>query len=266
MRACDVDECMLLKDITAESNPDSDAEKIEDWTSDMTDSDIANTYVEIFNKDEEDKDRASTAYLEVDPADYSTIKLRIGVGLLETSPYAWRIYVYKNTNMIELTEYIDPPDLVSGDVGNWVEVILPWTVFERAHWADEGGPTEFDPTRVTGLGINFWADNDPNEGTLWIDDISLATGEMAPPEEEEEEEPTAEPVEPTEETAEEPVEPTEPVASAVAVEPTQAAEPTAAPVEEESSGGLCPFSMIMLPLMLVTVVLSRKFTKDLYKE
>jgi outer membrane biosynthesis protein TonB len=167
-----------------------------------------------------------------------------------------------------------PPE----SVGNWVEVILPWTVFERAHWADEGGLTEFDPTRVTGLGINFWADNDPNEGTLWIDDLSLATGEMAPPEKEEEEptaELTAEPVEPTEETAEEPVEtaePTEPEASASAetpaapVEPTQAAEPAAAPVEEESSGGLCPFSMIMLPLMLVTVVLSRKFTKDPYKE
>jgi hypothetical protein len=157
-----------------------------------------------------------------------------------------------------------PPE----SVGNWVEVTLPWTIFERASWANEGGLTEFDPARVTGLGINFWAESDPNEGTLWIDEMSLATGEIEPlPEEEVEEEPTAEPtaepVEPTEEVAEEPVEPTEPVASDVAVEPTQTAEPTAAPVEEESSGGgLCPFSMVMLPLMLVTVVLSRKFTKS----
>jgi outer membrane biosynthesis protein TonB len=165
-------------------------------------------------------------------------------------------------------------EIPSESVGDWAEVILPWTVFERAHWADAGGPTEFDPTRVTGLGINFWAESESNEGTLWIDEMSLATGEIQPPPEEEAPAEPAEPTEPPAEPAEPPAEPTEPPAeptepetsasaetSAAPIEPTQAVEPAAAPVEEESSGGLCPFSMVMLPLMLVTVVLSRKFTK-----
>jgi hypothetical protein len=147
-----------------------------------------------------------------------------------------------------------PPE----SVDNWAEITLPWTVFERASWADEGGLTEFDPTRATGLGISFWAESDPNEGILWLDEIGLATGEIQPSPEEEA--PTTEPAEPAEMAEEplEPVAPTEPVASAVPIEPTKAVEP-AAPAEQESSGGgLCPFSMIMLPLVLVTVVLSRK--------
>ena len=44
-------------------------------------------------------------------------------------------------------------------------------------------------------------------------------------------------------------------------EPPGGGEPAAeetAPVEEESGGGLCPLSMIMVPMVLAAVVLVRK--------
>jgi len=77
-------------------------------------------------------------------------------------------------------------EIPSGSVGNWAEVTLPWSRFERAHWADAGG-LALDLTRMTGLGINFWADSETNEGVVWIDDLSLATGDLPEPAEIEEE-------------------------------------------------------------------------------
>jgi len=165
-------------------------------------------------------------------------------------------------------------EIPPGSVDNWVEVVLPWTAFERAHWAAEDGINEFDPTRVTGLGINFWADSEPNEGVVWLDELSLAAGaiEMQPPAEAEPAEVSEEPASP--ESTEEPVEALEPAEEEVAeqaaepVEATQAAEATEAPapaktsapppVEEETGGSLCPLAIVMLPLMLTATVLVRK--------
>ncbi|MBN1994770.1 MAG: hypothetical protein JW953_18885 [Anaerolineae bacterium] len=151
-----------------------------------------------------------------------------------------------------------PPE----SVDNWAEIIVPWTALERAHWAPESGLTEFDPTRVTGLGFNFWAESNPNEGAVWIDELSLATGQIQPLAVAE---PPEEPA-PPEPAEEELVAPTEPAAEEVEVvepaEPTEA--PAAAPVEpapvtgEESGSGLCPLSTVMLPLILAVAIVSRR--------
>ena len=57
----------------------------------------------------------------------------------------------------------------------WEQLVFPWADFARAEWADEGGLTELDPARVTGLAFNLSAGDAGSEGTLWMDDVSLAT-------------------------------------------------------------------------------------------
>jgi len=76
-----------------------------------------------------------------------------------------------------------------------------------------------DPARATGFGFSLGAGETRNEGTLWVDDIGLVTGEAQPPPGE---------------------------------------TPPAVPVEEEPSGGLCPFSALVLPLGMVGVLLYRR--------
>ena len=147
---------------------------------------------------------------------------------------------------------------------DWSQYVFAWTTFERAAWADVGGLSELDPTQVVGLGFSFGAEGEPVEGTLWVDELSLGTGDIESPS------PAADasPPEPATAPSEAPAGATEPAQAteaAAAVEPTTPAEPTAAPaepvespVEEETSGGLCPLSMIMLPLGWVAVVLVRR--------
>jgi hypothetical protein len=62
----------------------------------------------------------------------------------------------------------------------WEQLIFPWTDFARAEWADEGDPTELNPAQVTGLAFNLSAGDAGSEGTLWMDDFSLATNAEAP--------------------------------------------------------------------------------------
>jgi hypothetical protein len=62
----------------------------------------------------------------------------------------------------------------------WEQLVFPWADFARAEWADEGGLTELDPARVTGLAFNLSTDDAGSEGTLWVDDVSLATGVEEP--------------------------------------------------------------------------------------
>ncbi len=59
----------------------------------------------------------------------------------------------------------------------WAQFVFAWSDFELASWADEGGLSELDPTRVVAMGFNF----SPSQGILWVDDIGLATGEIQPP-------------------------------------------------------------------------------------
>jgi len=104
-------------------------------------------------------------------------------------------------------------------VEGWDQFVFPWADFVRAEWADEGGLAELDPARVTGFGFSLGAGETRNEGTLWVDDIGLVTSEAQPPAE---------------------------------------GTPPATPVEEEPSGGLCPFSALALPLGMVGVLLYRR--------
>ena len=120
---------------------------------------------------------------------------------------------------------------------NWTRVILPWSNFALADWADEGGLSEVDPTRITGYGFSIGADNDANESDLWIDDVELATGDEPIPELGEE---------PIEEPVEEPIE--EPIA-----------EPIDEPVEDpESGGGICPSAAMALPLGIMGIRLASR--------
>jgi hypothetical protein len=151
-----------------------------------------------------------------------------------------------------------PPE----SVDNWTEVILPWSIFERAHWADADGLAELDPTRMTGMGINFWADNEVNQGVVRVDDIGLAMGDLepaAPLTEPEEMEAEVELVKPTPELEEvvESVEPTSPPESTNAQEAAESTVPPV-PVAEETGGGSCPLSVVAISLGMIGMVVAGK--------
>ena len=110
----------------------------------------------------------------------------------------------------------------------WALFTFPWADFARAEWADEGGPSEIDPARVTGYGFSVGA----GEGRLWVDDVALFISPEQP-----QPEPTTPPLE---EPTEEPVE-----------------EPGEEPEEEESGGGICP-GAAALPLGAVVIALASR--------
>jgi MYXO-CTERM domain-containing protein len=64
----------------------------------------------------------------------------------------------------------------------WMQVVVPWTDFARADWADPGGLAELDPARVMSLSFTVGAQESRNEGALWVDDVVLvaAGGEEQP--------------------------------------------------------------------------------------
>jgi hypothetical protein len=113
----------------------------------------------------------------------------------------------------------------------WAQFVFSWTDFARAEWADEGGLAALDPAQIIALGFNF----SPGQGIIWVDDVSLATGEIRPPPPEEEAAPTA-----TTASGEAP--------PAASPEPTQPAEPDE---PAESTGGPCA-SAVVLPLAVVS--------------
>jgi tRNA A-37 threonylcarbamoyl transferase component Bud32 len=55
----------------------------------------------------------------------------------------------------------------------WVQFSFPWGEFLRAEWAEAGGLSEIDPSRITGYGFNVGEDETSNEGTVWLDEITL---------------------------------------------------------------------------------------------
>jgi hypothetical protein len=113
---------------------------------------------------------------------------------------------------------------------NWVQFVFSWTDFARAEWADEGSLAALDPAQILALAFNF----SPGKGTIWVDDVSLATGEVQPPPPQEEAAPTA-PTAPEE---------APPAPSPEPTQPTEPDEPT------ESAGGPCA-SAAVLPLAAV---------------
>ena len=71
-------------------------------------------------------------------------------------------------------------EIAAESVGDWVQFVFPWTEFARAEWADDGGLAELDLARMTGYGFSVGAGEARNEGTLWVDDVGLVTGEEPP--------------------------------------------------------------------------------------
>ncbi|NPV87691.1 MAG: hypothetical protein HPY45_16960 [Anaerolineae bacterium] len=69
-----------------------------------------------------------------------------------------------------------PPESAS----EWAQVFIPWESFNRAPWADNSGPMQFNAAQVMGYSFNF-SDEAPQEGNFWVDDISLAEGEGEAP-------------------------------------------------------------------------------------
>jgi hypothetical protein len=117
---------------------------------------------------------------------------------------------------------------------DWTRFVFPWTDFALAGWADEGSLAEIDPARMIGYGFSVGAGEARNEGTLWIDDVGLAT-EAEQPQPGSTASPTAAPAAPAEE-----------------VEP----EPQPEAEEEESGGGVCPGAALALPLAGLGVLLA----------
>lgn len=109
----------------------------------------------------------------------------------------------------------------------WVQLTFPWEDLEKAEWADEGGLTEPDLTRITGYGFSIGA----GAGALWVDDVSL-TGMEQPPQ----------------------PEPTAPPTAAPGQEPTE--EPGGEP-EKGSGGGICPGAAV-LPLGTIGLLLASR--------
>lgn len=121
---------------------------------------------------------------------------------------------------------------------DWVQVILPWSEFTKATWADAGGQEELDPALVTFYYFSLGAPEVPNKGVVWIDDVGLVGVEAPPPEPEgaEEEEPPA------------------------AEEEEPAAEEEEAPTPElkKETGGICPLGVIVPLGALGALVVSRR--------
>ncbi len=133
-----------------------------------------------------------------------------------------------------------------GSAGDWTQFAFPWADFVKAGWVGDEGLAEIDPTRITGYGFNFGT----GEGTLWVDDVGLATGE----------EPLPVPVVIAEEPVEEPAEePTQAPAEEPVEEPAE--EPVEEPAEEESEGGICPGAAMALPLATAGVVLVSRWRR-----
>ena len=130
----------------------------------------------------------------------------------------------------------------------WTEVVLLWASFELAPWADESGLEEVDPARMTGYAFSIVAEEEARKGTLWIDDVTLFSGEVVSPTEAAPEY-TATP------------QPAEPEAPTATPQPREA-KPTSTPLPEEaeegeSGDGFCPLSAILLPLGAVAFIWSR---------
>ena len=77
----------------------------------------------------------------------------------------------------------DPtPFEVSFEVpADWTHVVFAWTDFAKAEWVGDAGLAQLDPAQVTSFGFSIGEEGASVEGTLWVDDISLVTGEDQPP-------------------------------------------------------------------------------------
>ncbi|HOU12914.1 MAG TPA: carbohydrate binding domain-containing protein [Anaerolineae bacterium] len=119
---------------------------------------------------------------------------------------------------------------------DWNSIFIPWTDFARASWADEGGLTTLDPTRINNIALSLGE----GKGNLWVDDVARYSGATPPSEPPASEQPTEAPTIEKRPTEAQPSEPTP--------------EPTEAP---RGRGGLCASAPLALMLLAVGLVRER---------
>jgi hypothetical protein len=155
------------------------------------------------------------------------------------------------------TPFVASLETAAESVSGWTYPTLPWDRFARADWADQGGIDKLDPSRVVGMALNFTQ----GEGTIWLDEVALFTGQSGAPTESQTAAPMAEKEQPTATPA-----PTEGVTTAAAPEATVAQDtPEAArlqdtpePTSTARSPGTPCASAFVLPLTLVCVAFARR--------
>jgi hypothetical protein len=55
----------------------------------------------------------------------------------------------------------------------WTLVNLAWDAFQKASWADDSNLDVLEPSRVDAIAITFGSWEQPQQGTIWIDDLRL---------------------------------------------------------------------------------------------
>ena len=139
------------------------------------------------------------------------------------------------------TPFIKHFETTPESAGGWTQLVFPWTDFALADWADQGGLAEFDPAQVVALGFNF----SPSQGVVWVDDLGLASGEIAPPQD-------AAPSEATEPEQAAPAATTAPQEPAPTTAPEPTKEPEPEDLDDSNGGGLCGSTLVM-PLAAVSL-------------
>ncbi len=74
------------------------------------------------------------------------------------------------------TPFVAHLETTEQSVSGWTPAALSWTALERADWADAGGLSTLDPAQIVGLGVSFAT----GQGTVWLDDVMLLSGEVPP--------------------------------------------------------------------------------------
>jgi hypothetical protein len=94
-------------------------------------------------------------------------------------PYDVNIYTGENeTRETYLDSASSPEDAVNG----WADVIIPWGEFHRADWEADAGTVFAKPNQIREIAIGFnGLDSANNVGTLWVDNVSLITQGVTPP-------------------------------------------------------------------------------------
>ncbi len=82
--------------------------------------------------------------------------------------------------------YVYVGEIPPGSAGGWSQINLDWNDFHRVEWEENAGSPLVNPSSVVGLAFGFSPPEATQEGTLWIDDLSLSSGgaPAAAPEEE----------------------------------------------------------------------------------
>jgi hypothetical protein len=72
--------------------------------------------------------------------------------------------------------YVYIGEMPPGSDGGWSQINLGWGDFHRVEWEENAGSPLANPSSVVGVAFGFSPPEASQEGTLWIDDLSLSSG------------------------------------------------------------------------------------------